>query len=430
MAQTIFVLAIKMLARLVKVMLQVSLLCLFVVLVRRSTLPTEHPDFVMLVALRGQQFNFIEWEATTLAWKAQQAVRGLHRSVSAQEGAQHVQTYLAQLGTVMQLEAQLESATAQATFSPSQIVAWQTERDRLRSVLARDQMLIESILENQVRQVLVAEGFHVGGWLFPPISMHFTQPTQLLVFSSREQIQMGQTWTLKGGTLEERERLEQLALEELDQSAIVVGIGGMAVYPAMVIEHPDVETVVDTFAHEWLHHYLMFYPLGYETELFANPEARNINETTATLFGQQIAKRVLDRYYSAWIQSSTLTNAERAQTFDYYAEMNETRVEVDRLLSQGQVAPAESYMEQRRLWFVQNGYNIRKLNQAWFAFYGGYQVQGVGIGGTDPTGAWIQSLLEISPNLKAWVMTLRSVTTRAELFATLERLQPPILLRG
>ena len=427
--QTVFITVIRMLARLVRVFGQMILLWMFIVLVRRSTLPTEHPDFVMLIALRGQQFNFIEWEASTLAWKAQQATLGLDRSFTSHEGARQVQAYFVQLGAVMQLEAQLESATIQANRSTSELVALQTERDRLRSGLADSQMLVESILEDQVRQVLLDEGFNVGGLLFPPISMHLTQPTQLLVFSPRDRIQMGQTWTLKGITLEERERLERIAMEELNQAAIVVGIGGMAVYPAMVIEHPSLEAIVDTFAHEWLHHYLMFYPLGYETELLGEAEARNINETTATIFGQRIAQRVLDRYYSAWIHAPTLTRNRQVQPFDYYAEMNETRIQVDALLQQGKITESESYMEARRQWFVQNGYNLRKLNQAWFAFYGGYQVAGVGIGGTDPIGAWIQQLLDASPNLKTWVMTLRTITTRAELFTALEQAQAPVLLQ-
>lgn len=430
LVRAVFIILIKMLARLARVCGQAFLLWVFIVLVRRSTLPTEHPDFVMLVALRGQQFNFIEWEVSSLAWKAQQAVRGLHRPLSSSERVQQVQAYFEQLGAVMQLEAQLESATVQANRSTSELVALQDERDRLRSVLADRQMLVESILEDQVRQVLLDEGFDVGGVLFPPMSMHLTQPTQLLVVSPREQIQMEQTWTLKGIALEERERIEQIALEESNQAAIVVGIGGMAVYPAMVIEHPNLEVIVDTFAHEWLHHYLMFYPLGYETELFGDSEARNINETTATIFGQYIAQRVLDRYYSAWIYAPTLTYSKQAQPFDYYAEINETRVRVDTLLQQGKITEAESYMEARRQWFVQNGYNLRKLNQAWFAFYGGYQVAGVGVGGTDPTGAWIQQLLDASPNVKTWVVTLRTITTRAELFTALEQAQAPILLQG
>ena len=60
------------------------------------------------------------------------------------------------------------------------------------------------------------------------------------------------------------------------------------------------------------------------------------------------------------------------ETFDFRREMRETRLSLDSLLAEGQVEEAEAYLEQRRLLFVQNGYYIRKLNTAYFAFYGTY----------------------------------------------------------
>ncbi len=70
-------------------------------------------------------------------------------------------------------------------------------------------------------------------------------------------------------------------------------------------------------------------------------------------------------------------------------------------------------MEERRREFVRQGYAIRKLNQAYFAFYGGYQDE-PGAGGTDPTGPAIEELRVLSPDLLAWMQTMRAITTRAE----------------
>ncbi|MDP3062618.1 MAG: hypothetical protein Q8O40_05335, partial [Chloroflexota bacterium] len=58
--------------------------------------------------------------------------------------------------------------------------------------------------------------------------------------------------------------------------------------------------------------------------------------------------------------------------FDFSREMRVTRVHTDALLAQGSIEEAEQYMEERRQLFVQNGYYIRKLNQAYFAFHGTY----------------------------------------------------------
>ena len=57
---------------------------------------------------------------------------------------------------------------------------------------------------------------------------------------------------------------------------------------------------------------------------------------------------------------------------DFGKLMRETRLTVDRLLAEGQIQEAESYMEVQRKLLTENGHPIRKLNQAYFAFYGTY----------------------------------------------------------
>ena len=52
--------------------------------------------------------------------------------------------------------------------------------------------------------------------------------------------------------------------------------------------------------------------------------------------------------------------------------MRETRIVVEEFLLDGNIAEAEQYMEKQRQIFVENGFYIRKLNQAYFAFHGTY----------------------------------------------------------
>jgi hypothetical protein len=77
-------------------------------------------------------------------------------------------------------------------------------------------------------------------------------------------------------------------------------------------------------------------------------------------------------------------------------------------------------MEAQRRVFVNHGYAIRKLNQAYFAFYGGYQNE-PGAGGTDPIGPAVEELRALSPDLLAWLQTVRGITTRDQLLAALSR---------
>jgi hypothetical protein len=83
--------------------------------------------------------------------------------------------------------------------------------------------------------------------------------------------------------------------------------------------------------------------------------------------------------------------------------MHQTRVNVDKLLAEGQIEPAETYMEQRRVFFWENGYPFRKLNQAYFAFYGAYADQPGGAAGQDPVGSAVRLLREKSASLAGFI---------------------------
>jgi hypothetical protein len=96
--------------------------------------------------------------------------------------------------------------------------------------------------------------------------------------------------------------------------------------------------------------------------------------------------------------------------------MRVTRQEVDRLLAEGKIEEAESYMEMRRQVFWENGYLIRKLNQAYFAFYGAYNdTPGGGAAGEDPVGPAVQAYRERFDSLADFLRSIAWVDSFAEL---------------
>ena len=97
--------------------------------------------------------------------------------------------------------------------------------------------------------------------------------------------------------------------------------------------------------------------------------------------------------------------------FDFRKEMRETRQRTDDLLAQGKIDEAERYMEQRRQVFVQNGYLIRKLNQAYFAFHGAYNADpgGSPAAGKDPVGPAVQQMRERSASMGDFLRAMTSV---------------------
>jgi hypothetical protein len=95
--------------------------------------------------------------------------------------------------------------------------------------------------------------------------------------------------------------------------------------------------------------------------------------------------------------------------------MHETRVQADALLAAGKIDAAEAYMEQRRQVFWDHGYPIRKLNQAYFAFYGAYADVPGGPAGEDPVGPAVRALRKQSASLTVFLERISQMSTFAEL---------------
>jgi DNA-binding Lrp family transcriptional regulator len=96
--------------------------------------------------------------------------------------------------------------------------------------------------------------------------------------------------------------------------------------------------------------------------------------------------------------------------------MRITRERVDELLAQGRIEDAEAYMNERRLEFVANGYYIRRLNQAYFAFHGSYRT-GPAAPADDPILPRLESLRAQSDSLAQFVATVRDISSFEDLLA-------------
>lgn len=391
--------------------------------VRDSTLPLGDQWTAIGIMARDEQFDYIGWEVNALAVKLSETVAGVAPYLTESAQTDTVRAYMADLAAAQRLEGEVNAIYADPNVPDPETASadQRARRDALRADLARRQALVEAILERQVTNVLRDLGFAVAGVILPPLSMHFTAVPNLLVVSPRDQIRFDVSINLDPMPVDAMAALEDRIDTEQDVSSLIVPLGGIALYPAMILETTSIEFAVETFAHEWLHHYLFAFPLGYNYD-FAG-EARIINESTAQQFGEEVGRLVLDRYYPDLVPPPPMPPAPEGSgavtpqppTFDFGAELNETRVTVDQLLADGQVDDAEAYMEERRRFFAENGYHFRKLNQAFFAFYGGYQTGAAGAGGGDPIGPAVARIRQNSATIHEWIITLRGITTREEL---------------
>jgi hypothetical protein len=106
-------------------------------------------------------------------------------------------------------------------------------------------------------------------------------------------------------------------------------------------------------------------------------------------------------------------------------ELRSLRTEVDALLAAGKVEDAEALMEQRRQYLADNGYYIRKINQAYFAFTNLYAGEAGNPAATNPVGPKIDQLRERAGSLQAFVRLVQEVASVEALDRALESLDAP-----
>ena len=404
---------------------------LFFTLVAGSTLQPLKPNQRVHMYTRDIEFNYISWTIDALFEKAEQIGVGATDYLPEGEATSFVRAYMDQLGKVMQIENQLALLASDENLADPQADAAELihARDALRERLDLMQPVVEAILQKQVAVSIAEAGIEIGGVPFPPVNFHFTRPPMALILSPRDVIRQDADISLNPSiTLEEVQTLETRVERELNVSALVVPIGGVGIYPTMVSESTSLTWITEVIAHEWVHNYLTIHPLG--LRYYSSPELRTMNETTASILGSEFGLLTLEKYYPDLVPmpaaetSQEAQNEENPMAFDFRAEMRETRLKVDALLSQGRIEDAEAYMEARRQFLWENGYHIRRLNQAYFAFYGAYADEPGGAAGDDPVGDAVRSLWQVLASPSRFLTAMAWLTDFQDLQETLAEVSP------
>jgi hypothetical protein len=379
------------------------------------------------VYTRRIEFNYLTWMGNAALIKLRSASIGTPHIFDHAAQKQIVTEYMRLTQQILDKEYQLEKIYADATVLDKELAS-KSLRAELAENYARQTKLAplaEAILQGQVSQILADAGLTTAGQPVPNVWYHSTPLPMALVASPRDHIEQTVNISIETElTIDEISALENRVDNGLNVSSLVVNIGGVGVYPTMVMRSTDINWMLSTVAHEWIHNYLTLRPLG----LLYNetPELRTMNETTASIAGNEIGRLVIERFYPELASPSTaLRKSLRLVSapfdhpepgdflrpkFDFRAEMHETRITTDALLAEGKIEAAEAYMESRRLVFLKNGYVIRKLNQAYFSFYGAYADTPGGAAGEDPVGPAVRALRAKSKSLADFVNTISWMT--------------------
>jgi len=303
--------------------------------------------------------------------------------------------------------------------------------DERRREQQRLENKVEDILEGRLTRVLEDEGlttslplFSSVRFVFPPVDFEFDRPPTVLAVSPRDEIRLEQAILLRSGlTAGEVSSLEAETAAP-GVSSLVVDIHAVAFYPSAIPSNTTYEAAVDSIAHEWLHQYFFFHPLG--RSYFDSNVTRTLNETAANIGGRELGRLLRERFPLGESHASASAPPATPQTpkIDFRKEMRDLRAQVDALLGAGEVDEAEALMEERREFLAENGYYIRKINQAYFAFNGLYADTPAS---RSPIGPKMTELRQLSPSLWEFLRAVSGITSEEELDGLLAQSQEQAL---
>ena len=371
------------------------------------------------------RFNLLGYEVGAIATKAEEMLIPPGRTLSPEDQTALVRDYVALSKNIHRLKREIEGIYADPSAANPQRRA-QADQARLEAWLALQEEarpMVETILARQVGQTMKAMGLDAMGVVWPPIAFRFSALPNYLIVSPRDRIELEAGVHLRPNlTVPQKEAIEDEVAQKLNRSTLVEELGGLGVWPTLVSDEASLAWILDTIAHEWAHTYMAFHPLGWH--MFDSPQMDTINETVATIIGKEVGAEVAYRYYDIPKPTPQPLPESPAQLpppdpnkFDFQIEMRRTRLKVDELLAQGKVEEAEAYMEARRREFVEHGYPIRKLNQAYFAFHGTYATTSAS---TDPIGPKLRELRSLTPDLATFVRQVQTIRQPEDLDRLLE----------
>ena len=240
--------------------------------------------------------------------------------------------------------------------------------------------------------------------LWPPVLVALDETPFVVARSPRSAIRLHDSWLLRPGLSDADIAREKDKARAGGWSVIVEELGGFAAYPAVVRAGGGGARAVEIAAHEWVHHYLSFYPLG--AAYGDSPAMAAINEAVADIAGREIAVRAL-----AGLGLEPEPPA-ATPTVDVRRILRETRVRAESLLSAGDIAGAELLMQQAQCDLAAGSFPIADLNQAYFAFHGQYVDAP---GGGSPITARLVRLRRTMPTVSDFLQAVRGLRLPAEL---------------
>lgn len=378
--------------------------------------PSHSFDHQLNSIVKPQRFSILRWELANLFQSNK------NPSASINDSAIVIRYF-----SLVQQESELQSeiAAVEGGKLKGDLPQLNGQLSTLESEKNNIQSTVQAVLTAQIEATLFQQKIYtaIGKIKFnlPAVNFELTEPPHMLAISPLDKITLEKSILLSQDISTQQIDNIESGVDALHVSSLVVELGGFGgAYPTFVTNTSDIRFTIETAIHEWLHQYLAFKPLGFFYLLDAlgirpDYDVATMNETVADIVSQELASSLLCHYYSnCEVAGRPVTPA---PGFDFDQEMRNTRKTVDALLAQGKIDQAEQFMEQERQFLLTQGYYIRKLNQAYFAFNGIYADSPTSI---NPIGTEMKNLRTQSTSIADFLKKVERMTGTRELVASLK----------
>ena len=355
----------------------------------------------------SQKFSLLEWELVNLPQKWTFMIWNTISNADSKDmnTVEKIELYIDLSKRVNKYERLLDTS-GNNYFTSKNANEIRDHTKLLKSKRDSARLIAEKSIEDEITKTIKELGLkNKLGLVFPPVDIRLQNIPKVLVTSPRNEIRMIDSVLIDAEiSLKERDRIETTLFQAYDTSALVDDLSGVATYPLLVDDQQSLRRILQTSVHEWFHAYFFFKPLGWN--YWDSSEMTTLNETICTLLGEEIGDVIYFNLYETdehGLIDSKL-NHPNEQLLD---KMRLTRIEVDKLLSEGEIDSAEQLMKETWWELRLGGYRIRKLNQAYFAFRGRYGNSPASISNI---GNQVNMLRENSAKIKSFVNTVSEIS--------------------
>ncbi len=366
-------------------------------------------------------YSVVAWEVKSFPKKWTYAFTHLFSRPSQTQKIAEVRRYFALTDQINQKGYQLQRAKLGADAADPQALAVtleQLEKERT-GLNGRVEVTLEEMISGAMREQGLSRRFFFWKVTWPPVDFKLSSLPNVIALSPRDRIELLTARLLRPDMSTAELNAVEAAYTRMGYSSVIEDIGGVATYPSLVNGSASLQEALHLGAHEWMHHYLFFQPLG--QHYWDNGRMTAINETTADLVGVEIGRQLYRKYFATPEELAPpparprppVPDPSAPPPFSFTREMRTTRLQAEALLKEGKVDAAEAYMRERSRFLAEHGYVIPVLNQAYFAFHGSY-TESAESGSVNPLGGQIRGLRTGSTSVGAFVQRMQKVTSHQE----------------